>query len=203
MELKLLRDHYHTECTEGRLFVGDEMFYTIERPWIPVEGCKSGESYNSCVATGKYDLVPHQRPVEKKGKMVWALVNPKLDVYYVKSDVPEEKRGKARTLILAHVACFVDDIAGCIGPGLERTRMPNMRKPAPQSPERAVKFSGAAMNRIREILVPGSLGHTIVIKDATKKETVEPPVTVAPDEVRPLGKPRRGLIDSMTSFFRR
>lgn len=203
MELKLLRDHYHTECTEGRLFVGDEMFYTIERPWIPVEGCKSGKKSESCVATGKYDLKPHQRPVEKKGKMVWALVNPDLDVYYVTSHVPEKKRGKARTLILAHVACFVDDIAGCIGPGLERTMMPNMRKPPPQSPERAVKFSGAAMNRMREILGPGSEGHTIVIKDATKKEADEPVVRVASDEVRPLGKPKRGMFQKMTSFFSR
>lgn len=71
--------------------------------------------FESCVPDGLYELLPHERP---NGDYVFALRNPDLAVYYT-----EQERGSkpGRYLILIHSANWVEQIIGCIAPGLVRT----------------------------------------------------------------------------------
>ncbi len=99
--------------TLGRLTAGDEQFHTIERPWIA--GMPGGVSRKSCVPDGRYFLLQHKRP---NGDQVLALRNPDLGVYYEQDEVPADG---GRYMILFHVGNYVDDVVGCIAPGLTST----------------------------------------------------------------------------------
>lgn len=101
--------------------------YTLERPWVP---CVSGpppagnmfpppcgQKGVSCIPPGVYDLVPHNTEAHPD---TFALVNPDLWVYHFDSDVPREKRGYARTAVLIHPANWVEELRGCIAPGMHR-----------------------------------------------------------------------------------
>lgn len=68
----------------------------------------------SCVPDGEYQLLRHARP---DGDVVLALRNPDLGVYYSKASM----RGEGRYLILIHAANYVDQVQGCIAPGLGQT----------------------------------------------------------------------------------
>ncbi len=114
MELILVRDSYGPVQTFGKLFAEAGTFHTIERPWIQGPDL-GGLSNESCVPDGIYQLVPHTRPNNDK---VVALVNEELGVWYQKNDRPDNW---GRYLVLIHVANFVDDVIGCIGPGAART----------------------------------------------------------------------------------
>lgn len=70
----------------------------------------------SCVPDGTYSLLRHARP---NGDVCVALRNPALGVFYSDASVPAGKSG--RTLILIHAANYVDELMGCIAPGLART----------------------------------------------------------------------------------
>jgi hypothetical protein len=84
-------------------------------------GPKGGLPFTSCVPDGSYELIPHKRP---NGDDVYALRNTDLGVYYT----PEEKGSKqGRFLILFHAGNFVEDIVGCIAPGMQRTIHENRR----------------------------------------------------------------------------
>jgi hypothetical protein len=120
--------------TEGFLSFEKEILATIERPWID-DGTPGGKPFQSCIPDGKYDLVPHTRP---DGKASLALLGPANGVYYAQGDVPPEG---GRYLILIHVGNWVDDIVGCIAPGLAKG-------PSNQGP--MVKSSSVAMKRILE-----------------------------------------------------
>ena len=112
--LHLERYCYSDTATEGHLWLDNENFLcTLERPWIA--GMPGGMPFESCVPDGTYDLLPHVRP---DGTKVLALRNPDLHVYYTK-----EERGErsGRYLILLHAANYVEEVAGCIAPGLSRT----------------------------------------------------------------------------------
>lgn len=105
-------------CTLGVLKVSGLKFQTIERPWVPnTHGGKSGEKFQSCVAPGLYRLERFSRP---SGERVFILSNPLLDVYQHDTDVPKGMEQSARTLVLVHTANYVEDVVGCIGPGLSR-----------------------------------------------------------------------------------
>lgn len=108
--LLLIRDDWSTNETTGRLVFGGQELATLERPWIP--SSPGGEPFKSCVPAGLYRLVRHRR---KNGDTVLALINHGLGVYYEKDDRPN---GVGRYLILIHSANWVDQIAGCIAPGL-------------------------------------------------------------------------------------
>lgn len=112
--LHLERYCYSDTATEGHLWLDNEtVLCTLERPWRP--GMPGGMPFESCVPDGTYALVPHTRP---DGTQVLALRNPDLHVYYTK----EERGGKSgRYLILLHAANYVEEVAGCIAPGLSRT----------------------------------------------------------------------------------
>lgn len=85
---------------------------TIEQEWREDLDRPGGESNNSCVPAGKYQLIPHTRP---NGQKVVALVNEDLGVYYLKEDRPVEG---GRFLCLAHIANWSFNVKGCIGPGI-------------------------------------------------------------------------------------
>lgn len=119
-ELLLQRFAYSPTETEGLLWLDDEtVLHTLERPWVA--GMPGGVPFESCVPDGSYELIPHQRP---SGDDVLALRNPDLHVYY--SDAERNGR-EGRYLVLIHVGNYVDDVVGCIAPGIARTIHRNRR----------------------------------------------------------------------------
>jgi Family of unknown function (DUF5675) len=102
--------------TEGFLSWAGEVVCTIERPWIEdPDGNLGGKPNESCVPAGVYELRPYTR--SRDGKHVVALVNEKLGVYFSKADMLAAGKG-GRFKILIHIANWVKDIIGCIGPGI-------------------------------------------------------------------------------------
>ncbi len=115
---KLLLERLPTTAdhTEGFLSWNGEVLCTIERPWIEDPAGKLGGKPNeSCVPAGTYKLVPYTR--SRDGKQVVALVNESLGVYFTKADMDAAGKG-GRFKILIHIANWVKDIIGCIGPGI-------------------------------------------------------------------------------------
>ncbi len=122
MKLTLERYCYSETETEGILWLNsNEYVFTLERPWRPPGPTPGGLSFESCVPDGSYDLIPHQRP---SGDNVFALRNPDNGVFYTKERRPENA---GRYLILIHAGNFVDDVVGCIAPGMSRTIYNNRR----------------------------------------------------------------------------
>ncbi len=131
--LHLERYCYSETETEGRLYLPeyDDFLYTLERPWIA--GPAGGLPFESCVPDGEYDLIQHMRP---NGDHVLALRNPDLGVYYTREERADRP---GRYLILLHSANWVEQIVGCIAPGLARTIAEN---------KRMVRSSRAAMGHV-------------------------------------------------------
>ncbi len=146
-ELILERYCYSDTETEGTLWLDDDDYlFTLERPWV--EGLPGGMPFESCVPDGEYELLPHVRP---NGDHVLALRNPDLHVFYTKEERGDED---GRYLILFHSANWVEQINGCIAPGLVRTIAEN---------KRMVRSSRAAMAKIMSrkytsILIRPALG---------------------------------------------
>lgn len=142
----LLLERMPTTATEtqGFLSFGKEILATIERPWIPAD-TPGGKPNESCVPAGKYRLIPHTRPDpdptdDKPPQEVIALVNESLGVYYLADDRPD---GVGRFLILCHIANWVFNVIGCIGPGLAK---------GPSAKGPMVKSSKAAMRRLMDYI---------------------------------------------------
>lgn len=152
-DLLLERFSYAATETEGTLRVGDYLLSTLERPWVP-HLFPGGRPFESCVPDGDYLLQLWTRP---DGSEAFILSNSDLGVYRLESDIPAGV--EARYLILVHVANFVDDIVGCIAPGMHRSLMVN---PETGSMERAVKSSGEAMRVLKRVLGIGD--HTLTIR---------------------------------------
>ncbi len=131
-QLVLQRFCYSETETEGVLWLtNDESLCTLERPWI--DGLPGGMPFESCVPDGEYELIPHIRP---NGDAVYALRNPDLAVFYTAQERGAEP---GRYLILIHSANWVEQVVGCIAPGLVRTIAEN---------KRMVRSSRTAMGRI-------------------------------------------------------
>jgi len=113
IELILQREEPTDVETMGRLTVSGMTFHTVEQEWRPT--APGGESFNSCVPAGRYELKFHVRP---NGKKVVALINPGLGVYYEDLDRPHSV---GRYLILMHPGNTHVDVVGCISPGLGRS----------------------------------------------------------------------------------
>ena len=114
MEILLTRFSYSPTETEGYLEVpGLDPMFTMERPWL------NNKRGVSCIPDGEYKLRPHVRP---SGDKVYILSNSLKYIYETDDDIPPE--GYGRTLILIHKANFVEDLAGCIAPGLGRRDCP-------------------------------------------------------------------------------
>ena len=120
MKLILERFCYSDLNTQGKLWLEDDTFlWTLERPWLP--GMSGGMPFESCIPDGTYKLLSHMRP---SGEKVYALHNPELGVYYT----DQERAGRAgRYLILIHSANWVEQVVGCIAPGMTSTIADNKR----------------------------------------------------------------------------
>ncbi len=92
MKIRLERFLHADNFTLGRLFVGNEVFFTIEKPW------KDNEPFISCIPVGKYICKKYS--------------SDKYPNTYEITEVPN------RTQILFHVANYARDVLGCIGIGL-------------------------------------------------------------------------------------
>lgn len=147
-QLHLQRYCYSDTETEGILWLKDGDFLaTLERPWIG--GPHGGMPFESCVPDGEYELLRHRRP--KGGGEVYALRNPDLGVYYTKQERGDRD---GRYLICIHAANWVEQVVGCIAPGLVRTIAEN---------KRMVRSSRQAMQKIMavkydSILIEPALG---------------------------------------------
>lgn len=150
MVLTLQREQFLADCTLGFLEVAGKRFFTIERPWEAHPQGLAGAEFRSCVAEGSYRLLPFTRP---SGEKTFALSNPQLDVYQAPYDIPRDRHGLARCLILIHAADYVHDVLGGIGPGLDVSRDRNGW---------LVTSSRDAMNQIRT-LVAHKFDLTLII----------------------------------------
>ncbi len=92
MKITLQRILHADKFTLGRLLVGGEVFYTIEKPW------KDNAPFKSCIPAGKYICKQYS--------------SKKYPNTYEITDVPK------RTHILFHSANYARDVSGCIGIGM-------------------------------------------------------------------------------------
>jgi hypothetical protein len=102
-----------------------KIFYTLERPYL------SNMRFISCVPPGEYELLDHNSV--RHGQTI-KLSNPDLHVY------PNAK-ASGRYGILFHSANVVNELQGCIAPGLDIGVV---------SGQWAVLSSGEAMKQLRE-----------------------------------------------------
>ncbi len=124
MKLLLRREKPQPDarCTLGLLFIPAVLsLVTIEPPWIPAadRNDKGGTKFKSCVPCGTYRLVPHQS--NKHGR-TWSLVNHDLDVVHWAGE--DNDPDPDRETCLLHVANYVTDLEGCIGPGTRTAKAP-------------------------------------------------------------------------------
>ena len=140
MQITLERHAYLDDRTMGKLYVGDEMLYTIERPWIPTLEHLGGKNFKSCVPDGEYVLAPFGSDAHPD---CWNLVNENLDVHLAQGQEP------GRWAILIHAGNYVRDVVGCIAPGLT-------------ADESHVWSSRLAMDKLNDLLGDGE--HSLIIK---------------------------------------
>ena len=120
MALRLIRLDDDGIRTRGALLVAGRCYFTVECPWL------DNAPFVSCVPVGRYLLEAHSS--SRRGE-TWALVGETVSHYA--SALP-------RYACLLHVANTVEDVVGCIGPGLLATEHGNAR-------------SGDAMRELREL----------------------------------------------------
>ncbi len=97
----LERFAYSPMGTFGKLIVGDLTLYCVEQPW------RNNEPGRSCIPEGDYILEPHR---SQKYPHTWAMVGETVSHY------PEA--GKPRSACLLHVGNTMEDVTGCIAPGI-------------------------------------------------------------------------------------
>ena len=149
MNLLLKRFAYLNDCTRGALYVGNEVFQTVERPWIRNPDGAGGLPFESCIPDGTYNLSPYTRP---SGKKAFILSNPELGVWQQDEDRTHSEWG--RYLVLIHPGNTVEDVVGCIAPGLTGY-------------DKTVGSSRNAMLKLHELLGGGEHELRIAPKGAT------------------------------------
>lgn len=112
MEIEVVRVAYLPAATLGELRVGGEVFRTIERPWVPDPDGPGGQARESCIPDGRYLLRPWESP---KFGPVYLFEAPELGVY-----ATERPAGAlfGRTHVLLHAANAVEELLGCMAPGM-------------------------------------------------------------------------------------
>lgn len=137
MNIELIRHAYLNDMTLGTLFVGDDAFPAIERPWIENENGLGGKPSESCVPDGFYFLAPHD---SEKFPGTYRLENDELGVYGLTRPIGQNW---GRTAILIHAGNVVNDVIGCIAIGTKAGRSRGSR---------AVLYSRTAMARLNQLL---------------------------------------------------
>ena len=98
-----LKRSYLDNCTTGKIYFNSEFIcYTLEKPW------DNNEKNISCIPAGVYQLEPYQ---SAKYKDCFALTCFNLNVGLTDKF--------HRTFILIHSANYVEQLEGCIAPGLQ------------------------------------------------------------------------------------
>lgn len=90
--IELRRFCYAPEGTFGRLLIGNQLMYSVERPW------RDNRPFESCIPVGEYVLTLGR--YHRGGYDAYELL-----------DVP------GRSLIKVHKGNIPEDLAGCIAPG--------------------------------------------------------------------------------------
>lgn len=98
-KLTLERFAYTPQGTFGRITVGNQQWFTVERPWL---GNKAGVS---CIPEGVYTMGLRESAVVKR--TTGGATTKGWEVTGV----------KGRSLIMIHVGNTMDDLEGCIAPG--------------------------------------------------------------------------------------
>lgn len=110
MKLLLNRWGYTPKGTFGTLILpGGESYYTVERPW------RDNKPYVSCVPEGDYKLV--WLPTTTQVPQSWGAHS-----WYLEGGTVAIHGGKERSRCCFHVGNTMDDINGCVAPGLELGR---------------------------------------------------------------------------------
>lgn len=110
MNLTLIRDLDDGRCTLGTMRIGDAVFQSLERPWIP--GGPGGTKGVSCIPPGSYRLVLHDTEAHPRS---FALVNEDLGVFHLNAPT-----NAGRTACLIHAANVPEELRGCIALGMSR-----------------------------------------------------------------------------------
>ena len=96
----------HDLCTTAEWYHNDKLIcFSIERPWL------SNIPFKSCIPPGEYLIKPIST---KKHPDSFFLENKDLGVSW--------SSNTTRTEIEIHIANYVHDVVGCMGPGLELHR---------------------------------------------------------------------------------
>ena len=106
---------YGETYTAGVFLLPGIEIYTVERPWVPRDDCRGGVPFESCIPEGEYEV---RRFTRRNGDLSWVLVNDSLGVYERKEDRP---RATDRYSCLIHPGNTVEDVVGCIAPGMNRS----------------------------------------------------------------------------------
>ena len=154
LTLLLQRDLKTPTETLGYLSLKDRKWASIERPWVPSLASPGGAKGMSCVPSGEYRLEPHTTEAHPR---VWALVNVGLEIYHWDWDVPQARRGLARTVCLIHVANWASELRGCIAIGKVRVKDQNGRW--------MVERSRDAINELRSV-IGTSVDLRLVVSEA-------------------------------------
>jgi hypothetical protein len=125
MRLRLIRDpNCGPDGTTGH-FELSPIIYTLERPWVEAAYMSLAPGYVpcgargvSCIPAGIYQLEAHDTDAHPS---TFALINHNLWVYHFEADVPPDRKGYARTAVLIHPANYVEELRGCIAPGLHHS----------------------------------------------------------------------------------
>ena len=130
--------------TFGKMFIGDRVFYSVERPWL------DNQPSVSCVPEGEYELqwLPTTTLVPAEfHEMTWYLDGETVSAAY--------HSHKPRTRCALHIANFPRNVRGCIGFGRQLGS-------DVWSGEQAVLASRHAMRDLIELLGPNDLTLKIV-----------------------------------------
>jgi hypothetical protein len=143
----IIRDMPRADAMLGALEIGSQKLYTLEPPWVPIDGALCGHPGQSCVPAGDYMLVRHNTTEHPK---TFALVAPSLGVYNAQADIPPGCIGRFEVLL--HNGNYPRNSLGCILLGLGRSVMNGPM----------VTNSDDAL-RAFQALVPWMDGHTLSI----------------------------------------
>lgn len=100
--ITLERFAYTPVGTFGKLTINNWHCFTVERPWL------DNKPFVSCVPEGQYIL---QKTITPKHGNTFVLISSLLGVY-------EHKQESGRYAILIHSGNTMDDVEGCIAPGI-------------------------------------------------------------------------------------
>ena len=136
MNLLLERFAYSPDGTFGKLYVGDDAFWTVELPW---EGNAKGRS---CIPEGNYTLSLRQSQV----------VTDSTDGEFIEGWEVTNVRG--RTYVMIHPANWPSELKGCIAPGDSYTIINNAN---------AVTNSRDSFRKLMALL-DGEESHSLTIR---------------------------------------